>query len=60
MSVDGKDTGKSTPIAPLSRLPLRPGKHTITFTVDGKSYSYPIEVKSGEVTRLIKSLSGQP
>ena len=50
--IDGRDTGKSTPIAPLSKLPLKPGKHTVTFVVDGKKYSFPIDVKPGEITRL--------
>src|SRR5262249_7350778 len=57
--VDGRDTGKSTPIAPLSKLTLKPGKHTVTFVVDGKKYNFPIEVKSGEVTRLIKTLGDE-
>jgi hypothetical protein len=54
--VDGKDTGKMTPIAPRGRLPLNPGKHLVTFVVEGRSFEYEILVKPGEDTRLIRKL----
>ncbi len=56
MLVDGKDTGKTTPVAPRAKIPLTPGKHKVTFEVDGKQFHFPIVVKSGEITRLIKKL----
>ncbi len=55
--IDGKDTGKTTPIAPRSKLEIKPGKHVITFVVSGKKYNYDINVKPGEEVRLMKQLT---
>ena len=54
--IDGKDTGKTTPIAPRAKIPLRPGKHRVTFVVGAKKYSYPIIIEAGKDHRLIKEL----
>jgi len=54
--VDGKDTGKTTPVAPRSKIPLKPGRHKITFVVEGKKFDYTITIRAGEITRLIKRL----
>jgi serine/threonine protein kinase len=58
--IDGKDTGKTTPIAPRSKIPLKAGKHTVTFVASGKKYNFDIVVKPGEEIRLIKQLSDAP
>ena len=58
--IDGKDTGKTTPIAPRSKIPLKPGKHTVTFVAGGKKYTYDIAVKAGEDLYLIKQLADAP
>ncbi len=55
--IDGKDTGKTTPIAPRSKLEIKPGKHTVTFVVSGKKYNYDISVRPGEEVRLMKQLT---
>jgi serine/threonine protein kinase len=55
--VDGKDTGKTTPIAPRSAIPLKAGKHKVTFDVDGKQFHFPITITAGQTTRLIKKLT---
>jgi hypothetical protein len=55
--VDGKDTGKTTPIAPRSKIPLKPGKHVVTFVANGKKFNFDIVIKPGEDTRLIKQLA---
>ncbi len=55
--IDGKDTGKTTPIAPRSKISLKPGKHIVTFVANGKKFNFDIVVKSGEDTRLIKQLT---
>jgi serine/threonine protein kinase len=54
--IDGKDTGKSTPIAPKSKVPLRAGKHVVSFIYEGKQFDYEILVRAGEDTRLIRKL----
>jgi serine/threonine protein kinase len=58
--IDGHDTGKSTPIAPRSKVALKPGKHMVTFVVGGKKFDYEIVVRPGEDTRLIRKLDVAP
>jgi hypothetical protein len=55
--IDGKDTGKTTPIAPRSKIPLKPGKHVVTFVANGKKFNFDVVIKSAEDTRLIKQLA---
>ena len=56
--IDGKDTGKTTPIAPRSKIALKPGKHVVTFVVaNGKQYTFDVVIKSAHDTRLIKQLT---
>jgi hypothetical protein len=54
--IDGKDTGRTTPIAPRDRIPLRPGKHTVTFVANQKKHSFEIVVKPGEEKKIIQDL----
>jgi eukaryotic-like serine/threonine-protein kinase len=54
--VDGKDTGKTTPVAPRQKIALKPGRHKVTFVVDGKEFTFPVTVSAGQITRLIKKL----
>ncbi len=54
--VDGKDTGKVTPIAPAARIKLSPGSHQVTFIVGSKSHDFTVEIKAGEETKLAKIL----
>ena len=58
--IDGKDTGKTTPIAPRSKIPLKPGKHTVTFVANGRNYNFDVVIKSGEDARLIRQLGDGP
>ncbi len=54
--IDGKDTGKTTPIAPRSKIPLKPGKHVVTFIANDKKYDFDVQIKAGEDYRLIRQL----
>ncbi len=58
--IDGKDTGKTTPIAPRSKIPLKPGKHKVTFVANGKKYDFDVQIKPGEDFRLIRQLGDAP
>ncbi len=58
--IDGKDTGKTTPIAPRSKIALKPGKHVVTFVANGKKFNFDVSIKPGEDTRLIKQLADTP
>ncbi len=55
--IDGKDTGKTTPIAPRSKIALKPGKHVVTFVANGKKFNFDVVIKAAEDTRLIKQLA---
>jgi hypothetical protein len=55
--IDGKDTGKTTPIAPRSKIALKPGKHVVTFVANGKKFNFDVVIKPSEDTRLIKQLA---
>ena len=54
--VNGRDTGKTTPVAPRSKIPLKPGRYKVTFVLAGKKHSYPVSVTAGKTARLIKKL----
>ncbi len=54
--IDGKDTNRTTPIAPRDRIPLRPGRHTVTFVANQKKYNFDIVIKPGEEKKLIQEL----
>jgi hypothetical protein len=54
--IDGKDTGKMTPIAPRSAISVTPGTHVVTFVVGDQKYDFRITVAAGERTNLVKTL----
>lgn len=54
--IDGKDTGKMTPIAPRSAISLSPGAHQVTFVVGDKEFTYRITLAPGERKNLVKTL----
>jgi hypothetical protein len=58
--IDGHDTGKTTPIAPRSKIALKPGRHVVTFVANGKRFNFDVTIKPGEDTRLIKQLADAP
>ncbi|HJZ84717.1 MAG TPA: hypothetical protein VKN99_06070 [Polyangia bacterium] len=50
--VDGRDTGKSTPIL---RLPLTPGKHILTLVAGQQRHIIDVIIRAGEETRVVRS-----
>ena len=51
--VDGKDTGRVTPIAPIKPLELSAGEHTIEFRAqDGRKASVKFSVVADQVNKL--------
>jgi hypothetical protein len=54
--IDGKDTGKTTPIPPRSAIPLPPGKHDITFVVGEQRFTYRVTIAPGKNENLVKTL----
>ena len=57
--VDGKNTGKKTPVAPRSKIALKPGKHRVTFVLNGKKHKFSVTITSGKTARLIKKLPAE-
>jgi serine/threonine protein kinase len=55
ISVDGSDTGMSTPITGRA-LSLAPGKHKVTFVIGDDRFTYPVMIKTGETFTLSKDL----
>jgi len=54
--INGKDTGRKTPIVPTNPIKLSPGSYKVTFVLPtGESYNFNIKVKVGEQTKLIKN-----
>lgn len=54
--IDGKDTGKMTPIAPRAAISLPPGKHEITFVVGEQRFNYTITIAPGKNKNLVRTL----
>ena len=55
--VDNKDTGKTTPIAPRDRIPLKAGKHSVTFVTNSKRLSFDVVIRAGEEYKLVRNLN---
>jgi serine/threonine protein kinase len=55
--IDNKDTGKTTPIGPRDRIPVKPGKHTITFVTNDKRLSVEVVIRPGEESKIVRDLN---
>ncbi|MBW1810469.1 MAG: serine/threonine protein kinase [Deltaproteobacteria bacterium] len=57
--IDGKYSGRETPIAPDKKLKLTAGKHKVIFeTPGGKRFVFEVMIEPGKVLKLIKRLEG--
>lgn len=55
--VDGRDTGRDTPILPSNPLRLSPGRHRLTIqTNSGQRFTFTVNIASGETTRFMRRL----
>jgi serine/threonine protein kinase len=53
--VDGKDTGRWTPVQPKNPINLPPGAHTVVFeTAQGKRFEQQVTIEVGKTTKVIK------
>ena len=53
--VDGKDTGRWTPVQPKNPINLPPGGHSVVFeTAQGKRYEQQVHIEVGKTTKVIK------
>ena len=57
LTIDGRDTGRWTPVPPANPIALPAGAHTIVFeTADGRRLEEQLEIEAGKTSRLIRSL----
>ncbi len=54
--IDGRDTGKMTPIAPRSAIPLSPGNHKVVFQVGDQKFPFTVTIRPGEAKNLVTVL----
>jgi hypothetical protein len=53
--VDGKDTGRWTPVQPKNPINLPPGGHSVVFeTAQGKRFEQQVTIEVGKTTKVIK------
>jgi serine/threonine protein kinase len=57
VTIDGRETGRWTPVPPANPIALPAGAHTIVFeTADGKKHEEQLQIEAGKTARLIRSL----
>ena len=54
--VDGKDTGRFTPISAKEQIELEAGVHIIKFVVDEQSFTFPVTIVGGQPFKLVENL----
>ncbi|MBN2498811.1 MAG: serine/threonine protein kinase [Deltaproteobacteria bacterium] len=55
--IDGKFSGRETPIAPDQKIKMSAGSHKVSFeTPDGKRFDFQVEIEPDKTLKLIKSL----
>ncbi len=54
--IDGRDTGKMTPIAPRAKIALPAGRHRVTFVVGRAKFHYTVDIAPGRDTKLVEDL----
>jgi hypothetical protein len=58
VSVDGRETGRWTPVPEANPIALPAGSHTILFeTPDGKRLEETLQIEPGKTARLVRDLS---
>ena len=54
VSIDGRDSGRWTPVAPVNPIALSPGSHTVVFeTMQGKKQEQRVDIEAGKTSRVI-------
>ena len=57
LTIDGRDTGRWTPVPPANPIALAAGAHTLLFeTADGRKLEEQLEIEPGKTSRIIRSL----
>jgi len=57
VTIDGRETGRWTPVPEANPIALPAGAHTILFeTADGKRHEETLEIEPGKTARLVRDL----
>jgi len=57
ISIDGRETGRWTPVPEANPIALPAGAHTIAFeTADGKRHEETLQIEPGKTARLVREL----
>jgi len=55
--IDGRDTGKWTPVVGKNKIALPAGKHVVTFrTKEGKTHAVRVTIRAGKTTKVIEKI----
>jgi serine/threonine protein kinase len=58
LTIDGRETGRWTPVPASNPIPLPAGQHTIVFeTADGKRHEETLQIEPGMTARLERQLT---
>ena len=58
VSVDGRETGRWTPVPDGNPIALPAGAHTVVFeTADGKRLEETLQIEPGKTTRVVREIS---
>jgi len=58
VSIDGRETGRWTPVPEANPIALPTGAHTVVFeTADGKRLEETLQIEPGKTTRLVREIS---
>ena len=58
VSIDGRETGRWTPVPAANPIALPAGAHTIVFeTAEGKRHEETLQIEPGKTSRLVRELA---
>jgi serine/threonine protein kinase len=54
--IDGRNTGKMTPMSKAEKIALKPGRHRVTFVVGDDKFTYGVTIVKGKTKTLYRVL----
>ena len=57
LTIDGRDTGRWTPVPAANPIALSAGSHTVVFeSADGRRHEERVEIEAGKTARFVRAL----
>ena len=57
LTIDGRDTGRWTPVPAANPIVLPAGSHTVVFqSADGRRHEERVEIEAGKTARFVRAL----